>query len=75
MSLSAQRLQQYFKTAESDQGKTLKQAREQPTGSRDRMTNAMGQVPKQKEPLTHQDRQENGTDKALFDQVSKHFWK
>jgi hypothetical protein len=70
MSQSAQRLQQYFKAAESDQGKTMKPVREQqPTGSRDRVTNSIGHLSKQKETAPHQDRQESGMDKAPFDQV------
>jgi hypothetical protein len=74
MSLSSQRLQQYFKTTESDQGKTLKQAREQPGGSRDRITISNGHLLKQKEPASHHDRQECGADKAPFDQVCSNVW-
>jgi hypothetical protein len=67
MSLSAQRLQQYFKVAESDQGKEVKQVREHSTSSGDRI------LSKQKDPALHQDRQESGANKAPFDQVRDDF--
>ena len=69
MSHSSQRLQQCFKAIESDLVKSLEQAREQPAGSRDRTTNSLPQLSKQKDIVSRNVRHETGTDKALFDQV------